>query len=838
MAAPNEFVNLIIQNQAPLAETYAQLLAEADEHYAKLENVERVALGRKLLNAVIDTYQTGQNDPLILLFTKRRDAHIQSWPGRLERSNLALELTCLERTLTPIIPNIQDGKYFWQLLAEIQFVVIGITPPKLATEYKSTPQIKSDSKRSVTDGQLTVEQGNGSQVIPAKAEAGRTVVLTPQHPADGQIIGDAQPIKDSLDASSGKEKVNAASEEELPGKSDYSFLLNYYLELSTDSFSGIVIITVILSVFCSMILLLTYPPETIIEFWKNGIYIVISPLLGRLFWQMARNGKQEEGKWLFIGVHIFLLTVNIALVESLDTPLPYLYGYFIVISSTLLRPNESFYVWITSVVLLIAAAIYRGEFLSGLFVFAPAIGFNLFLAIASFFITIDWREAVQSTSILQRRAQRRRDELFEVQEELKRSNNRQKALYTQLVTSVEVGQRITAQLDPDVLLFQIVDLIKRKLEFAYVGIFLLENGRYLRMQSQTGDQLNTNKSIRIFLEENNILNTTAVERQPIINANVRNAVYVSHPYLSTSAQSEIGLPLIVGEDLLGVLNIQSYGVNAFGEANLLILRLLANQAAVALHNAQLFNTAVLARKEAEQANEIKSKFLASMSHELRTPLNAILNFSGFVVDGVFGEVNPEQTDALEKTLDSGSHLLSLINDILDLAKVEAGAMEMFIQEVDMKSLLKSTAAMGKGLLKNKTVDLIVEIDEDLPHLFGDKRRLRQILLNLVSNAVKYTREGNITIKAFQQDGMIQISVKDTGIGINPDEQDLIFESFHQAQNSLSGELGTGLGLPIAKHFVEAHGGKIWIESEIDVGTTFYVQLPLNSKQGEPAPIIV
>jgi signal transduction histidine kinase len=278
--------------------------------------------------------------------------------------------------------------------------------------------------------------------------------------------------------------------------------------------------------------------------------------------------------------------------------------------------------------------------------------------------------------------------------------------------------------------------------------------------------------------------------------------------------------------LYGVLNIQSYGVNTFDEENLPIVNLLANQVAIALRNAQLFNDAVLARQEAERANDIKSRFLASMSHELRTPLNAILNFTGFVADGVFGPVNAEQTDALETTLDSGAHLLSLINDVLDLAKVESGAMDMFVEEVDMQALLKSTAATATGLLKNKPVILVVDVDENLPALAGDKRRLRQILLNLVSNAVKYTKEGSITLAAHQHDDRLQISVQDTGIGIAPEDQSLVFESFHQAEGSNSNEFGTGLGLPIAKHFVEAHGGQIWFETEIGVGTTFYVRLPL------------
>jgi len=340
------------------------------------------------------------------------------------------------------------------------------------------------------------------------------------------------------------------------------------------------------------------------------------------------------------------------------------------------------------------------------------------------------------------------------------------------------------------------------------------------------------RSVRIFVSEENLLGLTASQRQHVIIADECSTQILPHPYLSIKTQSEIGLPLLIGSHLHGVLNIQSYTPNAFDDENLPMLRLLASQVAIALHNAQLYNAAILARQEAERANEIKSRFLASMSHELRTPLNAVLNFTGFVADGVFGPINAEQADALEKTMDSGAHLLSLINDILDLAKIEAGTMDMFIQEVDMNNLLKSTASMARGLLKQKPVKLILEIDETLPPLFADKRRLRQVLLNLVSNAVKFTRAGSITLAAHLQDDMIQIAVRDTGMGIAPEDQEIIFEPFHQVENELFNEMGTGLGLPIAKHFVEAHGGRIWLESQVGSGTTFYVAWPIKTTRGQ------
>ncbi len=237
---------------------------------------------------------------------------------------------------------------------------------------------------------------------------------------------------------------------------------------------------------------------------------------------------------------------------------------------------------------------------------------------------------------------------------------------------------------------------------------------------------------------------------------------------------------------------------------------------------------VEARNAAEDANRIKTEFLSHMSHELRTPLNAILNFTAFVADGLMGEVNDTQVDTLQKVMDSGNHLLSLINDILDISKIEAGMMNLFIEEVDLNTILKGTISTTKGLVKNKPVELVAEIDAGLPQIRGDKRRIRQVFLNLVSNAVKFTPEGSITIRANQRNGDIFIAVEDTGIGISAEDLDNVFVAFKQAQHDLRNVAGTGLGLPISKHFVEAHGGSLWLESELGLGSTFYVTLPLES----------
>jgi signal transduction histidine kinase len=246
--------------------------------------------------------------------------------------------------------------------------------------------------------------------------------------------------------------------------------------------------------------------------------------------------------------------------------------------------------------------------------------------------------------------------------------------------------------------------------------------------------------------------------------------------------------------------------------------------------------AELAREEAEVANQTKSQFLANMSHELRTPLNAILNFTAFVADGVMGPVNDEQVETLQQSISSGKHLLSLINDILDITKIEAGLMDLFIEEVDINETLMSVVSVAKGLVKDKPqVTLMTEIQANMVHTWGDKRRLRQVFLNIVSNAVKFTPEGHIKISAHVVQNMqgkhIHIAIEDTGIGIAPEDHDLVFESFKQAKHDFQKEtVGTGLGMPISRYFVLSHGGKIRLESALGEGTSFFVELPVLTEE--------
>lgn|GEM_PF-3198985 len=244
---------------------------------------------------------------------------------------------------------------------------------------------------------------------------------------------------------------------------------------------------------------------------------------------------------------------------------------------------------------------------------------------------------------------------------------------------------------------------------------------------------------------------------------------------------------------------------------------------------ELAEQADAARKKAEQADHIKSAFLASMSHELRTPLNSVINFTRFVADGDTGEINEEQKELLDEVIDSAHHLLNLINDVLDISKIEAGGLNLFIEDdIDLNPIVKNVVTVGRSLIAEKPVTLETEFDEDVTPIRGDRQRILQILLNIMSNACKFTDEGKIIVRVRREQDQVVITIADTGPGIPLDEQQKVFEAFKQTQVGMRRGNGTGLGMPIARSLTEAHGGKLWLHSEPGKGATFYVSLPIKS----------
>jgi signal transduction histidine kinase len=235
-------------------------------------------------------------------------------------------------------------------------------------------------------------------------------------------------------------------------------------------------------------------------------------------------------------------------------------------------------------------------------------------------------------------------------------------------------------------------------------------------------------------------------------------------------------------------------------------------------------------EQLETASRHKSEFLANTSHELRTPLNAILGYTELVLDGIYGEVPEKIREVLERVQSNGRHLLGLINDVLDLSKIEAGQLDLSVGEYSMKEVVQSVIAATEALIAEKKLTFTTTIADDLPMGEGDDRRITQVLLNLVGNAIKFTESGGIAVDAVSSDGAFQIAVSDTGPGIAPEDQQLVFEEFRQVDSSSTRTKGgTGLGLAISKRIVELHGGRLWVESELGQGSTFRFTLPVHSR---------
>ncbi|WP_448591675.1 response regulator, partial [Thermoflexus hugenholtzii] len=259
---------------------------------------------------------------------------------------------------------------------------------------------------------------------------------------------------------------------------------------------------------------------------------------------------------------------------------------------------------------------------------------------------------------------------------------------------------------------------------------------------------------------------------------------------------------------------------------------------VALENAMLYEEQKRTTERLRELDRLKTQFIANMSHELRTPLNSIIGFSRVILKGIDGPLTEAQRQDLTAIYNAGQHLLGLINDILDLSKIEAGRMELQFSEVDMREIIRGVMSTAVGLTRDKPIELRQEVPEDLPPVWADPQRARQVLLNLVSNAAKFTDQGFIAVRAWADESFVTIAVQDTGIGIPKEKQEEIFQEFTQVESGTTRRYGgTGLGLAIARRLVELMGGRIWVESEVGKGSTFFFTLPRARPQlaGEPRP---
>jgi signal transduction histidine kinase/ActR/RegA family two-component response regulator len=300
--------------------------------------------------------------------------------------------------------------------------------------------------------------------------------------------------------------------------------------------------------------------------------------------------------------------------------------------------------------------------------------------------------------------------------------------------------------------------------------------------------------------------------------------------------SQLVVPLTLGRRTIGIINADSHQVEAFTERDLRLLQTLSVSLAATIESGRLFQEIQSANEQLRELDRLKTQFLANMSHELRTPLNSIIGFSRVILKGIDGPITPEQEEDLASIHNSGQHLLRLINDILDLAKIEAGKMALAFETVDLEDTARSVLATAKGLVADKPVKLHWHIEANLPHIEADPIRLRQILLNFLSNAIKFTVQGQVRLEVRRQDsGHIVIMISDTGVGIDRRDYNKLFAAFEQADSSPTRAIGgTGLGLPITRRLIELHQGRLEFESEVGHGTTFQVTLPIRQSDLETA----
>jgi signal transduction histidine kinase len=296
--------------------------------------------------------------------------------------------------------------------------------------------------------------------------------------------------------------------------------------------------------------------------------------------------------------------------------------------------------------------------------------------------------------------------------------------------------------------------------------------------------------------------------------------------IAEGLRAVLTVPMMGGDVARGIVLFRRTP-GEFDERVVTLMRTLADQSKVAIANAHLFREIEEKGRLLEVANQHKSEFLANMSHELRTPLNAIIGFSEVLLQRMFGELNPKQEEYLQDVLSSGRHLLSLINDILDLSKVEAGRMELELARFDLPQALQDTLVLVRERAVRHGIEMHLDADPRVGALVADERKVKQVMLNLLSNAVKFTPEGGrVEVRAVPTDGAVEISVTDTGIGIAPENQELIFEEFRQVGGDYAHKReGTGLGLTLARKLVELHGGRLWVKSQPGQGSTFTFSVP-------------
>jgi signal transduction histidine kinase len=398
-----------------------------------------------------------------------------------------------------------------------------------------------------------------------------------------------------------------------------------------------------------------------------------------------------------------------------------------------------------------------------------------------------------------------------------------------------VGQAVSSTLDLETVLTTIVS--RADLLAGADGGAIYEYDEAARVFRQRATQRLGDELVELFRSEpirlgEGAMGRAAATRQPVEIPDIRTAAAyegrLRDALSRTDFRAVLAVPLLREGRILGGLVVLRRSPGRFAPEVVDLLKTLAAQSAIAIQNARLFSELEDKSRELEAASRHKSEFLANMSHELRTPLNAIIGFSEVLGERMFGDLNDKQAEYIEDILSSGRHLLALINDILDLSKVEAGRMELELSRFDLPAAIGGAVILVRERATRHGLALDVSVDDRLGPFVGDERKIRQVLLNLLSNAVKFTPErGRVAVRAAPADGAVEVSVSDTGIGIAPEDQEAIFQEFRQVGTDYAKKReGTGLGLALARRFIDLHGGRIWVKSRLGEGSTFTFTLPV------------
>ncbi len=412
----------------------------------------------------------------------------------------------------------------------------------------------------------------------------------------------------------------------------------------------------------------------------------------------------------------------------------------------------------------------------------------------------------------------------------------QARLSSELRAVFDVSVTTAATLDVDRLLSAAADQTKKHFNLYHTHIYLLDEDKTtLVLRAGAGDvgRQMVREGREIPIGARSIVARAARERDIVLVRDIRGSTDFLPHILLPNTRSEMAVPLLIGDRLLGVLDVQSDQMGAFQPEDRQVYRILASQLAVATQNAFYFAEQLEMAEKLREVDRLKTDFLARMSHELRTPLNSIIGFADVLLMGIDGDLTERMIEDLQLIRSGGHHLRDIIGDILDMSKIEAGRLELIYEEFDVRRMAAELMATAMPLAEQKGLAMHLDVGDGLEPMTADRTRIRQVLWNIVGNAIKFTDHGHITVSIQPQNGHALFCVSDTGIGIPPENLSRIFDHFSQIDPGRRSSIGgTGLGLSISKSLVEFHGGRIWAESELGQGSTFRFTVPFRPEEHE------